>query len=388
MEEMKYAFFGAGKYGMLALRELGKKNVVYFIDNNKEKQGTLVEGIPIISFEEYISNRRIEKLIITSRPAFWPEIRNQIEGQGIKDYQVYVPMQQYYYSPKELVHNPYIYRQEAADEETWNQQSFEDGNRKRINDYVEIFSEHVPMFNHVEIETYNRCNGGCDFCPVSVKNEIRPECKMSKDLFQKIIDDLHEMNYGGKLALFSNNEPFMDERIIDFHKYAREKLPNARMHLYTNGTLLPLADFIEIMKYLDELIIDNYNQELQLIPNNRAIKEYCEEHPELIERVTIVLRKPREILSSRGGDAPNRKEKIVYTNDKCMLPFRQMIIRPDGKVSLCCNDPLGKNTMGDLAKESLLDVWYGSKFTKVRELVAKGRQYWPHCMYCDSFIVG
>ena len=240
----------------------------------------------------------------------------------------------------------------------------------------------------MEIETYNRCNGGCEFCPVSVKNELRPEIKMDEILFRKIIDDLARIEYDGKLALFSNNEPFLDERIIEFHKYARECLPKTRMHLYTNGTLLTMDKFLQVIEYLDELIIDNYNQNLELIPTNKAIKEYCEKNRELIQKVTIVLRKPKEILTSRGGDAPNRKKKISYSNDRCMLPFRQKLIRPDGKVSLCCNDPLGKVTMGDLNSENIVDIWYGDKFQEAREKIMSGRGNYPHCKFCDTFIIG
>ena len=50
---------------------------------------------------------------------------------------------------------------------------------------------------------------------------------MSEELFRKIIDDLAGMHYTNRIALYSNNEPFLDERIIDFHKYANEKLPHA-----------------------------------------------------------------------------------------------------------------------------------------------------------------
>lgn len=38
------------------------------------------------------------------------------------------------------------------------------------------------------------------------------------------------------MTTFSTNEPLLDDRIIDFNKYAREHLPKARIHMYTNGT--------------------------------------------------------------------------------------------------------------------------------------------------------
>ena len=208
---------------------------------------------------------------------------------------------------------------------------------------------------------------------------------MSQELFEKIIDELAELDYSGKLALFSNNEPFLDEKIIDRHRYARAKLPNARLHLFTNGTLLTLEKFIEIVDLLDELIIDNYQQELRLIKPCQIIAEYCKEHPELTKKVTIVLRKPHEILSSRGGDAPNRKQLVSYGEDRCILPYKQLIIRPDGKVSLCCNDPLGKNTLGDVSKDSLVDVWFNDRFKMVRKCLYEGRKNWKHCEFCDVF---
>lgn len=71
----------------------------------------------------------------------------------------------------------------------------------------------------------------------------------------------------------------------------------------------------------------------------------------------------------------------------CVLPFRQIVVRPDGKVSLCCNDAYGKQTMGDLSKESIKDVWYGDKFRKVREAMQKGRGNYGACRYCDTMMI-
>lgn len=382
----KVAIFGCGNYGMRAMWELGKERIVCFIDNDPAKQGMEIQDIPVVSLREYSVRWQEVQILIAS--TYLKEISNQLDDMGITNYRPYLPKLQYYYPPDQLIDDPYTYREEAMDEADWNSKTSVDRNIEYINQCVKLIKDDIPLFNHVEIETYNRCNGGCAFCPVSVQNEIRAEKRMEEGLFKKIIAELKQVSYDGKLALFSNNEPFLDDRIIEFHRYAREQLPKARMHLYTNGTMLTMEMFLEIIGYLDELIIDNYNQNLELIPNNKAIKEYCEANPELIKKVTIVLRKPNEILTSRGGDAPNRKEKVSYGNDSCLLPYRQMIVRPDGKVSLCCNDPYGKTTMGDLNIESMIDLWYGENFRQIREKLANGRKNHPHCVYCDSFIVG
>ncbi len=303
-----------------------------------------------------------------------------------KDCLIFNPFRQRaYYDTDEIVFQQS--GEEGNTEEQWNAAVENDRTKETVRAYVDVVKDEVPLFEYVEIETINRCNGICSFCPVNRNADPRVETMMSLELFKSIIGQLESLQYSGELALFSNNEPLLDERIIELHQYARKHLPKARMHLFTNGTLLTIPKFEALMSCLDELIIDNYQQELRLIRPCQEIKDYVEAHPELRRKVTIVLRKPHEVLTSRGGDAPNRKHLISYGEKTCALPFQQLVIRPDGKISLCCNDPLGKCTLGDLTKETILDVWYGPKYQMVRKCLAAGRKNWKHCEYCDTFYV-
>lgn len=287
----------------------------------------------------------------------------------------------------ELISNPYEWGQFPGreNENLWNEDFSQLNDIEGVRELADVLYRYQPLFRHVEIETINRCNGRCSFCPVSVGHDTREYKAMSDELFFKIINELCELDFDGRVALFSNDEPFLDPKIIERHKYVFEHLNRAKMHLYTNGTLLTLDKFKKIIPYLDELIIDNYNQELKLNENSKKIAVYCEAHPELKSKVSIVLRKPDEILTSRGGDAPNRKVKKEFTTERCVLPFEQMIIRPDGKVSLCCNDPYGKETLGDLNKQTMKEVWYGNEFKTIRKGLMMGRGNIPHCKYCDTF---
>lgn len=239
------------------------------------------------------------------------------------------------------------------------------------------------LFSAIEIETVNRCNGKCSFCPVSVGNDNRPYKKMDTTLFKKIIEELKELDYKGNLALFSNNEPFIDERIIDFASFARESLPKAWIYLYTNASLLTLERFKLIINNLDEIIIDNYNDTLELNPNVRIIKEYIENCTELNDKVKIHLRKENEVLFSRGGNAPNKNNNKTLSMS-CILPFVQLVVRPDGKISLCSNDAYGQLTLGDVTEQSLQDIWYGPKCMEIRSAIRKGRKNVALCKYCDS----
>lgn len=195
------------------------------------------------------------------------------------------------------------------------------------------------------------------------------------------------MNYSGILSLYSNNEPFFDERIIDFQKYATEKLPHTYFCLFTNGTLLTFEKFMEIMPFLDELIIDNYNDSKEInTPELQKIYSYIESNPEMKERVHFLFRLQNEVLFSRGGTAPNKKGK----NDRrllsviCPLPFHQLVIRPTGEISLCCNDALGKYTMGDLRVQSIQEIWTSEKYESLRrEMLTNARRNLSLCNECD-----
>lgn len=373
--------FGAGNVGRMVLKN-NRNRVAYFIDNNEQLHGNNIDGIIIKSVDEFIEDKDKYELIIAS---YSQEVmEQQIVGMGVKNYRLFLNDIHAYYLTDELIFNPYEdntmrdLQEDEYNKNTENSLLIETINRK----VEKLHNEHV-MFRHVEIETINRCNGKCSFCPVSIGNDNRKYEYMSDKLFESIVNQLSELNYSGKLALFSNNEPFLDKNIISRHKYARMKLPDARIHLFTNGTLLTVERFKEIIQYLDELVIDNYDCDLKLIEPCIDIAAYCDKHPELKKKVTIVLRKPDEVLSNRGGDAPNRKDIPELGNVRCALPYQQIIIRPDGKISLCCCDPLGKNTLGDLNKETLIEIWNGEKYRKVREALYIGRKQWAHCAKCD-----
>jgi len=260
------------------------------------------------------------------------------------------------------------------------------GKRRREMDkaFANIDNRGVPLFGLVELETQNRCNGSCNFCPVNKNDDIRPYAKMTDELFEKIMSELRELNYSGTLSLFCNNEPFLDTRLEGFAKIAREYLPKARIQIYTNGTVLKLERFIEIIQYLDVMVIDNYNDELKWHDTVIAIREYIKKNPELKSKVKIRMHKESAIMSTRGGQAPNSRE-IKTLPISCLLPFYHMVIRPDGKISLCCNDAWGKYTLGDVSQQSLEEVWYNDAFTEIRSKVREGRDTLELCKYCDSY---
>ncbi|MBQ9628758.1 MAG: SPASM domain-containing protein [Synergistaceae bacterium] len=90
---------------------------------------------------------------------------------------------------------------------------------------------------------------------------------------------------------------------------------------------------------------------------------------------------------SRGGQSPNKlgNHDTRAVNIMCALPFRQLIIRPTGEVSLCCNDALGKYTLGDLRTQTISEVWHSERYEAVRaEMIANARKNLKLCCECDT----
>ncbi len=385
-DNRKFIIFGAGMYGRKAFEEYGAERVAGFIDNSPRLQGTVLYGKPVMRVEDVISQK--DKYCIVIASLYVTSMEEQLKGLGVEDYVVYADRFHRFIDTDELIFNQYEIMPEAKSEADWNNSERIQYMRQAVYDEVEKLHMNQPLFDNIEVETINRCNGNCTFCPVNHNADPREKKIMSRELFEHIVFQLEEMNYSGRFTTYSNNEPLLDERIVDFNHFARKHLPNARMHMFTNGTLMTLDKFIALTDVLDELIIDNYHQQLKLIKPCEQIKEYCEMHPELKKKVTISLRKPQEILTTRGGTAPNRKELMEYGKERCVLPFKQMIVRPDGKISLCCNDALGRFTLGDASKERLIDIWYGSRFQMVRKCLYEGRDNWGECRNCDTFMIG
>ena len=255
--------------------------------------------------------------------------------------------------------------------------------KKIVSQYLD--KEIFPIFQTIEIETINRCNGTCSFCPINRKIDPRPYKLMDEFLFYSIIEQLKDLNYEGYLGLYSNNEPLLDKRIISFLKQAKESLPNAKLYLFTNGSLLTLELFKQLMIYIDWITIDNYNDNLVLNEPIKKIYEYARKLPYSEQKkVHIYLRKENEILLNRGGQAKNRTTQNCKMKSACLYPFEQVIIRPDGKLSLCCNDALGKITMGDLTNDLLIDIWRSNEYRELRKTMLLNRAKCNLCKYCDT----
>lgn len=247
-------------------------------------------------------------------------------------------------------------------------------------------SGRAPLFDLLEIETFNRCNGECAFCPVNKHLDPRPPVRMTDELFISIMDQLRDLEYKGQVSFYSNNEAFLDQRMPGFIKAAREKLPQANLHISTNGLVLTPELYKSVIDNLDELHVNNYSNDFTWRLAILDLMELSCSRPDWWEKTVFFMRYQQETMTSRGGQAPNKQDLKPAATLKvgCMYPSRQMVVRPDGKLSLCCNDALGTLTLGDLSKQTLEEAWYSPAHQAAMEKILVGRDDFPICRQCDT----
>lgn len=394
------AIYGAGQHTVELLDFFKNNNInmniIGIIDNDESNLiGQTINGIKIYNLSDLIE--RLDIIIISSHSfenVIFDRIKNVVQDEHNKKIiKIYDDLLNVL-GDECVVQNKIIFNRYSKgcveDEATLLDKINSKDNivREAVDEYIRsrYKNNKLALFDKVEIETVNRCNNTCSFCPINRKLDTREYKKMDEELFKSIIDQLAEINYGGSISLYSNNEPLLDDRIFEFNEYARRKLPNAHLYLFTNAILLNLDKFKKLMKTLDLLIIDNYNDELKLIKPVKEVYDYCIQNDKYLDKVQIHLRKLNEMLTTRGGQAKNRS-KVSKIQSKCQLPFTQLIIRPTGEISLCCNDALGKYSLGNVETENLLDIWYGTKFENIRQKVLMGRENIELCKNCDTFFL-
>ncbi len=263
-------------------------------------------------------------------------------------------------------------------------------------EYIDYFLKNaenpdtVPMPHVVNIETRNRCNSTCAFCTANVHAEKRPLMEIDSDLYYKIIDQLADWGYEGHLTLYGNNEPWLDSRIVEFHKYAREKLPKCFIFMSTNGLILDLDKVRQIQPYINQLIINNYCNDMKLHDNIQKIYDYVSTHEEEFADldIQIQMRYLQEVLTNRAGSAPNKQGAHKIITETCLMPFTDMWIMPNGKMGICCCDNFEVTDLADLHEVSLRDGWNSKAYQELRKKIAGGRAGYDFCKYCDFIDAG
>jgi MoaA/NifB/PqqE/SkfB family radical SAM enzyme len=246
-----------------------------------------------------------------------------------------------------------------------------------------MWSRAPRLFYIVSIETRSGCNHTCSFCPVSRSTDPRKRGEMSFELLERIAGELAGLRFAGRIALFGNNEPLLDHRLVDIVRLFRNSCPEADLRILTNGLLATPGLVGELFGAgLSTLTVNNYTDGRRLIAPVRALIAAADRLRPFDIRVSV--RSRTEILTTRAGQAPNKPRPDRKPQGFCALPFTDLHIAYTGDVNLCCFDAHGSVSMGKVTDASIVEIWQAPGFAAHRRNLLRGsRAGLPLCQHCD-----
>lgn len=288
-----------------------------------------------------------------------------------------------------------------------------------------------PAF--LSIEPATLCNLRCPECFTTQPSFTRPKGTLTKDIFQKIINDASA--YSFYLNLYFQGEPFMNPELVDF--IAMAKHTRFYTAIATNGNFLDgvMAENL-VNSQLDRLIISldgtdaatyheyrkqgNFENVLMGIQIMVAAKKSLgKRHPFIelqflltkknqhqqkeikklgrqlgVDKVTI---KSIQLVNSDSAGEWLPEKSTRYKTDKngtvtinsnlpnrCFRMWSSCVITWDGNVIPCCFDKNASFTMGTMMNQSLDEIWKNEKYRIFRNKVFSERKNIDICCNCSE----
>jgi len=248
----------------------------------------------------------------------------------------------------------------------------------------------------VNIELTSRCNKNCWMCGRRKIDQEYPELAikygdMDFELVKSIAKQLPE---GIVVQFHDNGEPLLYPRFGE-----AVKLFNCQIRcMDTNGKLI-IEKADEIIGNLDTLTISTFendeegDEQYELIEGFLKIKGG--EKPNVIIRCLgdVDLERYKKlgcivatrILHSPMGSYEYKKRPTVPEIGICLDFLHHLVIRSDGKVSICVRfDPRGLGIIGDCRTTPLVEIWNSPKRKEWLDCHIEGRRdKVPLCSYCE-----
>ncbi|MDD5016023.1 MAG: SPASM domain-containing protein [Atribacterota bacterium] len=243
---------------------------------------------------------------------------------------------------------------------------------------------HADFFNDLDIEINTNCNRRCSYCPnsVSERSSKKNEKLMPEETYRKIINELADINFNGRISPSLYGEPLLEKRLNKFIKYTRKKLPKVKIVILTNGDYLTIDIFKELIESgTNEFMVTQHDE--KVASNIVELFEYIKKYRKYRKFVKYNHFTSETPLCNRGGLV---KPKVQNKTPRCATPDNPVVIDYAGNVLLCCNDYHSLIKFGNINNQKLLEIWFGEQYKKMRRDIRKGIFELPICKKCLGLI--
>ena len=101
-----------------------------------------------------------------------------------------------------------------------------------------------------------------------------------------------------------------------------------------------------------------------------------------IQDISLADKGTHSLLNNHAGSGspPNQNKQ----GKRCAKPFRELSVRWDGNVAICCNDWRGLYKCGNVVKDGLNAVWQSKAMGAARVKLYQGQRDFGPCNGCDA----
>lgn len=265
----------------------------------------------------------------------------------------------------------------------------------------------------VQIELAEGCNLRCSFCGLNgIRGKENDFKVMTDKVLQSAIKQMLALNWNPRIEFAMHGEPTMHPGFVDMVKIVRWLAPKFHIMMTSNGGgLLKKPGPVQLIKDLFDgglncLALDDY-QDAKLVPKIRAalgnnlgehvdaqVYEYPEDkrgnpHARHHRRSLVFIQAIDAATTGTHSHLNNHAGAGAPPNDdgagkRCAKPFRELSIRWDGNVAVCCNDWRGVYKCGNVVSDGLDTVWNGDPMRAARVKLYHGERDFGPCNGCDA----
>ena len=248
----------------------------------------------------------------------------------------------------------------------------------------------LPLPTEIEISESGTCNRKCGFCPRSSPGFEDKKEFIANSLHRKLCAELKQINYFGTIRYSGFVEPLIDKNIYNLIKEVRSYLPEANIELVTNGDPLNSKRLKKLFENgLNKILISAYDnkenaEKLETLCLSLGLKtnQFIVRHRYLPKQQDFGI-----TLSNRAGQMKNAEFKIEPLKNPlkkpCYIPSYTFFLDYQGDVLICPHDWGKKIILGNLNKETFLDIWFGKKSINIRNQLNKSNRNFAPCNVCD-----
>lgn len=272
--------------------------------------------------------------------------------------------------------------------------------------------------NAVQVEFTEGCNLRCDFCGLQgIREQGQKNLKfMDESTIERLASEMARLKWNSRVEFAMHGEPTLHPNVPAMIATVRRHLPKNSIMLTSNGGGLlggdgPAAKTKAMFDAgLNVLAIDDYKyvkigEKVRFGLKHGGIKihDYPKdpsasphERRPADTRMVIFIKDISQSdkgnhsrLNNHAGAAfpplPEPAEK------RCAKPFRELSVRWDGNIAICCNDWRGVYKVANISMRPLDQIWNGPEFNSARRALYHGmRGALSPCNGCDdvSYRVG